>query len=216
MNWLSKIFAKKKETEISDEEKKQSKKKLEGLMAFEKGQEYFFNQQMNEALVLFDRAIECGFVENYTYDAGKLYEYRGGCLDGLEFHYDAIDDYDKSILLDPYDCNKYLLRSVTKGWIMDYEGEIADLKKAIEVSKVDNELNRDYNDEAQMKGYKKISDMYQMRILQAEISLKSETEAKKRVENAKPEDKAFWQKMINDRREKRLNSIKRYRAETSK
>lgn len=211
MSWLSNLFSKNKTPEFSPEEQALSKRKWDGFDFFSKGKNCYLNRQTSEALSYLDRALEYGFEENFSYDASKLYDLRAGCLQELEYHYDAINDFDKSISLEPNDCNKYFLRSISKGAILDCEGEVADLEKAIQLSKVDNALNREYNDAARIQGHKNgAAGMFEMTLLMAKMNLDSEIKSKEQVENAKtPSDKEFWQKMYNERREMRLSRIKR-------
>lgn len=129
----------------------------------------------------------------------------------LKYHYDAINDFDKSIFLETNDCNVFFSRSVSKGAILDHEGEVADLEKAIQLSKVNNALNREYNDEALKQGYKNgATEMFEMRLLMAKMNLESEIKSRKQIEQAKtPNDKEFWQKIYNEKRERRLSQVKR-------
>lgn len=210
MNWLEKLLGKKKTPKLSAEEKEQSQKKWDGFDFFQKGQDCYFNRQTNEALSYFDKAFECGFAENFPSEATNLYDLRAGCLQELDFHYDAINDFDKSISLSPNDCNKFFSRSISKGTVLDFEGEVADLERAIELSKIDNELNREYNDEAQKQGHKNVAGMYQMRVVMAKMNLDSEIKDRERIENAAtPKDKEFWQNICDEKRGKRLSRIKR-------
>ena len=211
MNWLAKLLGKKKTPELSAEEKEQSQKKWDGFDFFQKGQDCYFNRQTNEALSYFEKAFEYGFAETFPSEATKLYDLRAGCLQELNFHYDAINDFDKSIILSSNDCNKYFSRSTSKGAILDFEGAVADLEKAIELSKIDNELNREYNDEAQKQGYKNgAAGMFVMRLAMAKMDLDSEVKDRGEIENAAtPKDKEFWQNTYDEKREKRLGRIKR-------
>ena len=210
MNWLAKLLGKKKAPELSAEEKEESQKKWDSFDFFQKGQDSYFSRQTNEALSYFDKAFEYGFAENFPSEATKIYDFRAGCLQELDFHYDAINDFDKSILLSSNDCNKFFSRSVSKGAVLDFEGEVADLERAIELSKVDNELNREYNDEAQKQGYKNVAGMYQMRLVMAKMNLDSEIKDRESIENATtPKEKEFWQNSYDEKRKKRLSLIKR-------
>lgn len=210
MNWLAKLLGKKKTPELSAEEKEQSQKKWDGFDFFQKGQDCYFNRKTNEALSYFDKAFEYGFAESFPSDAPKLYDLRAGCLQELDFHYDAISDFDKSISLSSNDCNKFFSRSVSKDAVLDFVGEIADLERAIELSKKNNELNREYNDEAQKQGYKNVAAMYQPRLVLARMNLDLEIKSRERIENATtPTEKEFWQMSYDERKEKRLRRIKK-------
>jgi tetratricopeptide (TPR) repeat protein len=211
MNWLAKLLGKKKTPELSAEEKEKSKRKWDGFDFFQKGRECYLNRQTEEALMNLDKAFENGFAENFPTEATNLYDMRAGCLQELGYDYDAINDFDKSIALSPNDCNKYFSRSISKGAILDLEGAVADLEKAIELSKIDNELNREYNDEAQKQGYKNgAAGMFVMRLAMAKMDLDSEIKDRESIENATtPKEKEFWQNTYDERREKRLSRTKK-------
>ena len=91
----------------------------------------------NEALLLLDKAIECGIE--------KAYADRAFILQGLNFHYDAITDFYNAIQLAKDDANLYFGRGHSRDIVGDYDGAVSDLQKAIEFSKIDNETNRIYN-----------------------------------------------------------------------
>jgi len=201
MKWFSNLFKKKSETSQANS------KWLEGYRSFEKGKEFYLKKQMREALDHFDLAIENG------YEDDNVYGFRAGCLQELNYGYDAIEDLNKAISLSPNDCHNYFCRSLSKWAILDLEGEIADLEKAIELSKEDNELNRAYNDEAKRQGHRNgVSGIFQMSLIRSKMDLEFEMENRKRIENAtSPEWKAELQKMSDERRAKKLNRIKRRR-----
>ena len=210
MNWLAKLLGKKKTPELSAEEKEQSKRKWDGFDFFQKGQDCYLKRQSDDALSYFDKALENNFIENFPTETTKLFDMRGGCLQELSYDYDAINDFDRSISLSSNDCNKFFSRSVSKGAVLDFEGEVADLERAIELSKIDNELNREYNDEAQKQGYKNVAGMYQMRLVMAKMNLDSEIKDRESIENATtPKEKEFWQNTYDESREKRLSRIKK-------
>ncbi len=133
----------------------------EGLEAYEKGKRMFYSNDKkerndNKALLLFDLAIECGI-----YDA---YLDRAFCLQGLGFHYDAIVDFDKAIQKSSGDANLHFGRGHSKQSIGQYDEAISDLKTAIELSKIDNELNRNYNIEMKKSGWSSVSLFYESRL----------------------------------------------------
>ncbi len=210
LSWLSNLFSKKKAPELYPEEQALSKRKWDGFDFFSKGQDCYLNRQTSEALTYFDKAIEYGFEEYFSCEAPKLYDLRAGCLQILKYHYDAINDFDKSISIEPNDCNKYFSRSVSKGFILDFEGEIADLEIAIQHSKIDNFLNREYNDEARKQGHKNgAAGIFEIRLLIAKMKLESEIKSREQIKNAKtPSEKEFYQKIYDERREERLSQIK--------
>lgn len=113
-------------------------------------------KEMSDALVLFDKAIEYGVQEAY----GD----RAFCLQGLEYHFNAIFDFDVAILSDKIDANLYYGRSHSKMIIMDYDGSIEDMKTAIELSKVKNKLNIEYDDEIKKTGWKSATSFYTFKL----------------------------------------------------
>ncbi|MVN21839.1 hypothetical protein [Mucilaginibacter arboris] len=211
MTWLSELFGKKKERELSLEEKEQLKRKWDRFDLFQKGKDCYLKRQTDDALLYFDKALEYNFIENFPTEVTKLFGMRGCCLQELDYDYDAINNFDKSITLASNDCNKYFSRSVSKGAILDFEGEIADIEKAIELSKIDNLLNREYNDEAQKQGYKNgVAGLFEMRLVGARMKLETELNDRKRIENASTlKDKLFWQEMFDEKKAKMLSRIKK-------
>lgn len=210
MSWLSNLFSKKQTEKLSPEELTQSKRKWEGFDYYSKGHDSFLNRQTSEALTFFDKALQYGFEENFSKESSKLFDLRALCLQGLDYHYDAINDFDKSIFFTPDDCNKYFSRSVSKGAILDYAGEVADLENAIILSKVDNALNIEYNDEARIQGYKNgVAEMYEMRLMMAKMSLDSDLKSRELIEQSKNlNQKETLQTMYDEGRVKRLKRIK--------
>ena len=209
MSWLSN-FLKKKENEVTSTiNNSESHTKWEGYELFEMGKQCYINGQANEALNYFDLAVENGFEENFKFDTWKLYDMRAACLQELEYHYDAIKDFNKTISLSPGDCNKYFSRSISKGAILDFEGEIADLMRAIELSKENTEQNRVYNNAAKKMGHSSATGMYQFSLIRAEMELKSETREKERILNAPPERKEEMEKMAQEWKDRRLQGVKK-------
>ena len=101
------------------------------------GQPWLIGRLTNEYIDL-DKAINCGIIEAY----GD----RAFTLQLLNFHYDAIDDFNKAIEeCNCFDSNLYFGRANSKQGIEDYDGAISDLTKALEYSKDDNERNREYS-----------------------------------------------------------------------
>ncbi|WP_264537464.1 tetratricopeptide repeat protein [Flavobacterium sp. N1736] len=91
---------------------------------FEKGKELYFANQFQEAIIHFDNAITSGLY----YEAYKL---KGNCLQKLDYHYNAIEDFDKAIEANPLDFSNYYSRAVSKKAILDFTGQIEDLHNAI-------------------------------------------------------------------------------------
>ncbi len=134
---------------------------------------------------------------------------RASCLQGLKYHYDAIEDFDKAIQLSPKDCNNYFTRSVSKGAVLDYEGQVADLEKAIELSRIKNDLNKVYDEKVKKNGHNGITGFLKLMLLNAKMDLEYDMEWRKKILDASPEQKAKLEKMFQERKELRLKNVKR-------
>ncbi len=91
----------------------------------------------------------------------------------MGYDYDAIEDFGKAISAYPSDCNLYFSRSISKSAILDFNGEIDDIERAISLSTIDNELNNTYNDEAKQKGYNNSASFFRTRLTMAKMNLDS-------------------------------------------
>jgi tetratricopeptide (TPR) repeat protein len=169
--------------EVMSEEESESTSSSSGLQAYAKGINCYLDQQWDEALVHFDKALEEGAIRD-DIDGRDFYSYRAECLQTLKYHYDAIVDFDKAIEISPKDCNLYFSRSISKGAILEYEGEINDLRKAIELSRENTRLNREYNDKAQKMGYSNAAHMFSSRMMIPESNLESEAQRQEMLNNA--------------------------------
>ncbi len=199
MKWFSNLFKRKLQNNTNSDKEELNSKWLIGYNAFKKGKQCYLNNKIIEALHYFDLAIDNRFLID------DIYSLRGGCLQLLNYHYDAIDDFDNAITLYLRDCNIYFMRSVSKGYILDYEGQIADLEKAIKLSMEDNELNKIYHELAKENGYKDMTRKMQIDLEIAQINFEMEIKNKELEMNGSPDIKA----MIQDMRLKKLNKIKR-------
>ncbi len=144
--------------------------------------------QADDALTYFEKALEYDFEENFPTETAKLYDYMAAALQQLDCHIEAIIKFDKSIYLDSTDCNKYFSRSVSKSAILDFAGQIADLEKAIQISKLDNSINREYNNAARNRGYKNgVEEMYLISLLHARIRFDRNLDNNNRLNNTSKE-----------------------------
>ncbi len=91
---------------------------------FEKGKELYFADQFQEAIIHLDNAI----ISGTHHEAYKL---KGNCLQKLDYHYNAIEDFDKAIEANPLDFSNYYSRAISKKAILDFTGQIEDLHNAI-------------------------------------------------------------------------------------
>ena len=139
---------------------------VEGLLAYEKFVEaekrFVYKGEIinaNEALLLLDKAIECGVTQAYS---GRAFT-----LQGLEFHYDAIDDFNKAIEYSKNDANLYFGRGHSRKIIADYESAVSDLRIAVELIKEDNELNNIYIEQSKKAGQVSPETLYKLALKDA-------------------------------------------------
>jgi tetratricopeptide (TPR) repeat protein len=141
-----------------------------GKIAFELGQKAFRENNMEEALEHFDQAIQCGF-----YREG-IYCDRGLCLQHLDLHLDAVDDFTKAISLAPTSSSLYSMRSESRRETGDIYGCIADLKEAIRLSRGGDKLNEGFELTAKELGYGGAVSYYELRLTLATTYLNEPAE----------------------------------------
>ncbi len=105
--------------------------------AYEKANELFDSKLPEEALQYYDMAIHPLLKEAYCH--------RAFCLQALNYHYDAIEDFNKAIIAFESDANLYYGRACSYMALDEYEIAEPDLKMAIRLSQQDTELNRHRN-----------------------------------------------------------------------
>ena len=147
----------------------------DGFDAFQKGKDFYFERRgkdfnhkrrMQEALDCFDKAIDCGYV-----DDADVYAMRGGCLQSLNFDLDAIDDFGRAIALEPEDSNTFFQRSLSKGATRDFHGCVSDLQEAIRLAGVDNKYTRSHDSQAREWCYRNSAHFYEMKMESAKLDL---------------------------------------------
>ena len=146
---------------------------IEGWDAYQEAVKLFTIKNPKErndeqALLLFDKAIDCGIKDAYSL--------RALCLQGLDYHYDAIEDFDQALLNEKNDPNLYFGRGHSKKIIADYDGAISDLKQAVELSKLPTKLNGEYNDEIGKSGWQSATQYFSFQ-LQDAIDRKEKTQS---------------------------------------
>ena len=91
---------------------------------FEKGKELYAANQFQEAIIHLENAISSGSYH-------EAYKLKANCLQKMDYHYNAIEDFDKAIEANPLDFSSYYSRAVSKKAIFDFTGQIEDLHNAI-------------------------------------------------------------------------------------
>jgi tetratricopeptide (TPR) repeat protein len=113
----------------------------DGSLHLEKGRQFYLSNRFQDALLHLNCAINSGF------DQG-VYALRGTCLQKLDYHYNAIEDFDKAIETDPLEFSIYYNRAVSKRAILDFTGHIEDLHNAIyyykKHSTIENQVLREF------------------------------------------------------------------------
>lgn len=151
----------KKET-IKNNQIKKSELQIDASINFIKGRKYFFESDWTNALYYLDKAVENGYMKD------GIFEIRGFCLQSLDYYFDAIEDFNKAISLSPNDCSLHYNRGLYKGITLDYEGEIKDIEKAIELFKPDTQMNREHNQNAINMGFSSgLLGMYELSLFSA-------------------------------------------------
>ena len=148
----------------------------EGYKAFERGKDFYFQNEHQQALRYFDAAIDSGF------DDENVYGMRGGCLQRLNWHLDAIDDFTKAITFDPGDSNNYFMRSISRGAVGDLHGRVDDLNEAIRLAGIDSSSTRSHNAYARENGYEDgIAGMYRMEMMHANLDRERQASDERRL-----------------------------------
>lgn len=73
---------------------------FEGYDFYELGKSHFLKKEFDKAITYLDKAIERGVTE-------LSFSLRAECLQELDYHLDAIDDFDIAISMDKNDCNLF-------------------------------------------------------------------------------------------------------------
>lgn len=143
----------------------------------------FDQKRYAEALVYFDLVENSNCTPETQFD---LYNERGNCLQALNYHLDAIDDFTKLIEMYPGSANPYFMRSLSYLMLGDYSEAWKDNFTAIQLSKANTKENTEANERAKKNGYDTATLFYQLRLdfvkQQAEMSeLVREQIAKPRI-----------------------------------
>lgn len=176
--------------------------------ALSQGDQFMEKNNLEEALACYDAAIANGC------DTAHGYSGRALALQALSFHYDAIADFSRAISLSPEDCSLYYSRALSKGFVLDFEGEVADLHKAIELCLKKDDLNRAYKNKAKENAFFRLHSgdltaFFKSALSNAELSLEMDLKGRQRIENASnPEEKAHWKESYDRQRSTLLAHVK--------
>jgi tetratricopeptide (TPR) repeat protein len=95
----------------------------EMILSYKEGLVLLDKKLYEEALQKFDFALQSGIYKHAYLD-------RGICLQMLNYHVEAIEDFTNALDLVPEDCNIYYLRSLSEEAIGDYDNALQDAKPA--------------------------------------------------------------------------------------
>ncbi len=201
MNWFSKIFntTKSKKFPISNnytnefflgQDSFKIGKKLSKDVVLDKSLSSERKQQKTiAALEFFDQAIEKG------YNEAEVFASRGSILHDLNFHIDALNDYNICITKNAQKASYYYARAMIKSYMFDYKGSSADFQEAIRLSKFDNEDTRYWNSYAKETGYNSVTEKYELDLKYLDMAFEIYKERLKT-------DEDFYQKEYDEKKAK--------------
>jgi tetratricopeptide (TPR) repeat protein len=149
----------------------------DAYILFKRGEKSYEEGSYAEAIELFNNALDKNLLrDNPTYSA-EFYDYRGACYQQLSYDVEAAIDYEKSIEHSPDDCNKYFCLSVSYSALKQHDKAIKSLERAIELSKIDNYMNKGYNKTAIEMGYKDLTQSYEIWLFREKSLIEFKTES---------------------------------------
>lgn len=159
------------------------KREIEALESIVSGVKFLEEFEYQKAKECFDFAIENGMEKSIAY------KYRGLCFQKDDFNCEALNDFNKSILLDPDDWETYYCRKTSLDNLNKYQEEVFDLNKVIQLLQQQKDLDE----------------------VKSEILSSCQTNLKRAVELAEINKQRVnlqneWEKMLQEVRE---NAIKR-------
>lgn len=96
----------------------------EQLLNLKKAKKLYLSNQLSQALLYFDKAIGCG-------SDVSVFKLRARCLQKLNRHSKAIEDFDQLIEDNPLEFSNYYRRAISKKAIADLRGQIEDITACI-------------------------------------------------------------------------------------
>lgn len=94
------------------------------LIDLKKGRQLYLASKFHDAILHLDVAVSSGFDIS-------VYELRAKCFQKLDYHYKAIEDFDKVIEDNPLKFLNYYRRAISKNAVFDLQGQIEDLHNCI-------------------------------------------------------------------------------------
>jgi len=149
----------------------------DGIEAAKEARRLYKEKLYEEALPLYDKAIKSGVTQ--------VHIDRAFCLQALEYHINAILDFDIAVKQNPNDCNIYFCRGNSKHAIGDLVGAVIDAEMAMELSSIDNEINR--TRVKNIGNYKTLREFYDIGTLMWRMDLVYFNEKWNKMETAKSE-----------------------------
>lgn len=117
MKWFSELRVKFKAIFLKSNSTKE-------FASLKKGRELYLSNKFSDALLYLDNLINLGF------DV-KIFKLRARCLQKLNKHSQAIEDFDKLIENNPLEFSNYYRRAISKNATFDLQGQIEDLHTCI-------------------------------------------------------------------------------------
>jgi tetratricopeptide (TPR) repeat protein len=152
MNFFSLLFGKKEKTLHTSVSAQRYNPK--GLKILDQANQLFYvEKKAEDALPLYDEAVRERIIDAYCH--------RAFCLQNLKYHFEAIEDFDKAIQFDGRNANFYFSRGNSRKAVGDFNGEIDDFRKAIELSKIKSEINRINDLGAKQQNFASATALYQ-------------------------------------------------------
>ncbi|MFD1605263.1 tetratricopeptide repeat protein [Flavobacterium artemisiae] len=179
MKWLNIFF--RKSTSNDNNNVDMSSKSVKEI-----GVALYLANEIDQALTYLDKAVEMGINDG-------IFEYRGCCLQELDYHYNAIEDFNKAIFQNPDNFANYFSRAISKGAILDYQGKLEDLKTVSILCKNSEDLKT-----------------CTTQILITEMDIEAEEKNKEKLENAKTHElRKNIEDSLNMIKQVKLKHIKR-------
>ena len=128
--------------------------KVKGYEYYLLGKDFYEKKQDEKAIEGLIKALKLG------YNDADLFCILGHSLQLLGKNDQALPFLNESIKLFPYNCNTFFIRSFAKQGSKDFDGAIADLERAVEISEYDNDMNNGFHEGARTLGWESATHLY--------------------------------------------------------